>query len=79
MSINIVLNHNYKISLRFFLKTVFYTYLFEPKLAVYFKNVFLKVFYMEALLFLFALHQRNIDIGILYLDSNQRKLYVQFV
>ena len=60
------------------LKKFFYTYLFKPKLAVYSKNAFLKVFYTELMLFTFASHQRNIYIGILYLDSNQRKLHVQF-
>ena len=38
----------------------------------------LKVFYSEAMLFSIALYQINIYIGILYLDSNQRKLYVWY-
>ena len=49
-----------------------------PKLAVYSNNAFLKVFYTELMLFSFTSHQRNINIGISYLDSNQRKLYVQY-
>ena len=42
-----------------------------------FQKIFnLKVFYSEEMLFSIALYQRNTSIGILYLDSNQRKLYV---
>ena len=40
------------------------------------KILFLKVFYSKAMLFSIALYQRNIYIDILYVDSNQRKLYV---
>ena len=41
-----------------------------------FQEIFnLKVFYSEAMLFVIPLYQRHIYIGILYLDSNQKKLY----
>ena len=42
------------------------------------KIYFLKIFYSEAMLFSIALYQRNIYLGIVYLDSNQRKLYVLY-
>ena len=45
-------------------------------ISLFQKIFFLNVFYSEAMLFSITLYQRNIYIGILYLDSKQRKLYV---
>ena len=52
-----------------------HTYLSQI-ISLFQKVIFLKVFYSEAMLFSIALYPRNIYIGILYSDSNQRKIYV---